>query len=300
MNGTIRLDDIALFVEVAQAGSMSQVAAHRTMPKSTISRTIRRLEEQLGYRLMERSTRHLRLTQEGKRLLEQTQPLLGRLNEAIDYSINTDNEPQGKLSICSPYEWGLLRLGDIITQLLNLHPMLEIELELTSRLPDSRVGNYDIVFHIQSGALPDSDQIAKRVYSIDRGLFASPDLVRHYTRPLTLDSLAELPCLSSPDEPIWTLLGPDGQQHAFTPVSRLTTSNARVRLQAMTAGLGIGLMSKNYCSKEVSSGQLIPVLPHYRPIPALVYALMPTRRLMPAKVKVFLDALEHSITTQPS
>jgi len=292
MRETIKLDDLALFLAVAEAGNMTRVAQRLDLPKSTVSRTIRRLESQMGVRLLERSTRHLRLSAEGVHLLEQTRPLVERLHETLQQSINQDDTPQGILRIIAPYEFGLLRLGDVINRMLARYPSLEIDCDLSSHQPDPRAENYDIVFRMQVGDLPDSEQVARRVYTVGRGLFAAPALLAETGTPKTLAELAAMPCLTSPGETFWRLRDAEGHVHEFQPVSRLRSPNVGMRLQGVIAGVGVGLLARNYCREDIAAGRIIPLLPHLHPEPSLIYALMPTRRLMPPKVRVFLDLLE--------
>lgn len=292
MKETIQLDDLALFLAVAEAGNMTRVADRTGQPKSSVSRTIRRLEERLGLRLFERSTRHLRLTGDGAHLVEQTRPLVDRLHDTLTHVGGAAERPQGLLRISAPYEFGLLRLGEVITALLQSHPGLEIDLDLSSRAPDPRVEPFDIVFRMHSGELPDSDQIARRVYELGRGLYASPELLASQGEPGTLAELAALPALSSPEEPEWRLRDADGVLHLFQPVARLRAPNVGIRLQGVIAGLGVGLLSTGYCREELAAGRIRAVLPALRPEPARMYALLPARRLMPPKVRIFLEALD--------
>ena len=295
---TIGLNDLSLFLAVADAGNMTRVADRLGLPKSTISRTIRRLEDRMGMRLFERSTRHLRLTTEGVHLLEQTRPLVDRLHETLAQTASHGEIPFGLLRISAPYEFGLLRLGEVVTSLLTQYAGLEIDIELSSRTPDPRVEHFDIVFRLQIGEMPDSDQVARRVYSLGRSLYASPALLLQHGVPATLADLAALPCLNSPDEPIWHLRNKEGQLHEFQPISRLRAPNVGMRLQGVLAGLGVGLLSDNYCRDELAAGHIQPVLPDFTPEPALMYALLPSRRLMPAKVRVFLDTLDRQLAAQ--
>lgn len=289
------LNDLALFLAVAEAGNMTRVAQRNGLPKTRISRTIRRLEERLGVRLFERSTRHLRLTSEGAQLVEQTRPLVDRLEETLNATASTVEEPRGLLRISAPYEFGLIRLGEVITSLLARYPELEIDLNLSPQVPDPRAEFFDIVFRLQIGGLPNSDQIARRVYELERGLYAAPELLKRCGEPKSLAELAPLPCILHPEEPEWRLHDSTGKLHLFQPLARLRTPNTSVRLQGAIAGIGISMLSSNYCREAVASGRIRRVLAELRPEPAEMYALLPARRLMPAKVRVFLDTLDARI-----
>jgi len=296
MLGTIKLDDLEVFVALASAKSMTQVAQRFELPKSSISRILRRLEDQFGVRLFERSTRHLRLTEEGRQLLGQTRPLIERLQETIEQAVTPRDALQGVLRISAPYEFGLMRLGEVVTDLLARNPALEINVDLSSRIPDPRAEDYDIVFRVHAGNLPDSDQVARRVYAFQRGLFAAPSLLGKYGVPSSLSDLASMPSLGSPDEPVWNLIDPQNQLHEFQPFCRLRTLNAAMRLQGVSAGLGISMISLNYCREALRQGHIVPIMETWSCLPARVYALLPSRRLIPPKVRIFLDALEEKLS----
>lgn len=290
----MNLDDLRIFLAVASDASFTQAAQRLSLPKSTVSRAVTRLENDLGHRLFERSTRSLRLTEPGAQLSEQTGALVGRLDELVRQAQANSEHPQGILRIAAPYEFGVMRLGDILTEVMQRHPGLEAEIELTSDHIDPRVEDYDIVFRAQAAPLPDSDQVARRVYTIARGLYAAPELVAHLGTPHTPADLAGWPAVVSPDEPGWALRAPDGALHEVRPFGRLRAHNVGMRLKGVCAGIGAGLLAENYSQPELRAGRIVRLLPGFQPPPTRVYALMPGRRLMPAKVRVFLETLERA------
>jgi DNA-binding transcriptional LysR family regulator len=285
------LDDLQVFLAVAHSQSFTRASERLNMPKASVSRAVARLETALGNRLFERSTRRLRLTEAGGLLAEQTAPLADRLEELLQQALAQNQSPQGVLRIAAPYEFGVFRLGDVLNQLLLQNPGLEAEVNLTSNQIDPRNEEFDIVFRVLSAPLPDSNQVARRIYSIARGLYAAPTLLARHGTPHTPADLAGWPGVLSPDEPVWPLLGPDGRIEEIRPFSPLRAHNVGMRLQGVVAGLGIGLLATHYCQPALHSGQIVPILPSYRIPPTRVYALLPGRRLMPAKVRLFLDAL---------
>lgn len=289
------LDDLQLFLAVAEGEGFTAAARRLGLPKSTLSRAVARLEERLGQRLCERSTRHLRLTEAGKLLEEQTRPLVGRLGELLDYAQSRQDTPQGLLRIAAPYEFGVLRLGDVLADVLVRYPGLEAEVDLSSRVPDPRAEDYDIVFRIQSGPLPDSEQVARRIYAVARGLYGSPGLLARYGEPRCLADLAAWPCLPSPDEPVWSLRRGDGEIEELRPSGPLRAQNVGMRLRGVRAGLGAAILASAYCRDALAAKAIVPLLPGYQIPPVRVYALLPGRRLMPAKVRVFLDALAEEL-----
>lgn len=291
----MHLDDLQVFLAVARRQGFTQAALALDMPKASVSRAVSRLEQALGTRLFERSTRRLRLTDSGLRLAEQAAPLADRLEDVLNLAAEHDDTPRGTLRIAAPYELGVFRIGDVLTELLLKHPALEAEIELTSQPIDPRDQNYDIVFRLQTTPLPDSGQVARRIYSVARALYAAPSLVERLGSPRHPEDLAGWPGILSPEDPVWTLTGPGGDSYALRPGGRMRAPNVGMRLHGVSAGLGMGLLATHFCRQAVRQGDIVPLLPEYRVAPARVYALLPGRRLMPAKVRAFLDLLSEAM-----
>jgi DNA-binding transcriptional LysR family regulator len=291
----MHLDDLQVFLAVAERQGFSRAATQLDMPKASVSRAVARLEQAMGMRLLERSTRRLRLTDSGRRLAEQTAPLASRLASLLAQAAEHDDRPRGVLRIAAPYELGVFRIGDVLTELLLAHPALEAEVELTSQPIDPRDRDYDVVFRLQTTPLPDSNQVARRIYSVARGLYASPALIARMAAPHSPEDLAGWPAILSPEDGEWTLTGPDGEQYTLQPAGRLRAQNVGMRLHGVSAGLGMGLLSTHFCRQSLLCGDIVPVLPDYRIAPTRVFALLPGRRLMPAKVKAFLDLLSEAM-----
>ncbi|TDR77910.1 LysR family transcriptional regulator [Paludibacterium purpuratum] len=285
------LDDLRVFLTVAHCRSFTKASDRLALPKTSVSRAVARLEVALGKRLLERSTRSLRLTEAGVQLREQTAELVERIEAHLSQAAEHHERPQGILRIAAPYELGVLRLGDVLNDMLLRYPGLEAEIELTSNLIDPRSEDYDIVFRLQQGAMPDSSQVVRRIYSIARGLYAAPALLQRLGTPSRAADLAGWPAVISPDEPVWQLQAPDGNIETIHPAGPLRAHNVGMRLNGVVAGLGVGLLSSYYCRREIADGRIVPVLPTFGVAPMRVYALLPARRLMPAKVRVFLDEL---------
>lgn len=289
------LDDLRIFLAVARYEGFTKAANRLEIPKTSVSRAVARLEAQLGQRLFERSTRSLRLTGVGQQLCEQTATLTERLEDQLAAAVAKPDQPQGTLRIACPYELGVLRVGDVLNDLLLQYPGFEAAIELTSSVIDPRKDDFDIVFRVVSGALPDSSQVARRIYSIARGIYAAPALIQKYGMPQTPADLAGWPAIISPEEPVWQLQSPQGEIEELRLSGQLKATNVGMRLLAVQRGLGVGLLSTAYCRREIDAGQIVQLLPDYRLTPTRVYALLPGQRLMPAKVRIFLDALARAL-----
>jgi len=141
--------------------------------------------------------------------------------------------------------------------------------------------------------LPSTSGVARRVFSLERGLFASPDFLSDVEGLLTPYDLKNLPLLAAASDAEWSFVDSSGGRHSIPLAApRLRSSNAGIRLHAALAGLGIARITASFCEPSVQAGQLTRLLTDYECAPLRVYALLPERRLMPLKVKLFLDTLE--------
>ncbi len=285
-------NDWYAFTAVARSGSFTRAAEQLGWPKSSLSHAVARLEQALGQRLLERSTRRLALTEQGSRLLAQLAPLFERLDAVVAEAGDARDEARGVLRIATPYEFGALQLGEVVNDVLERHPALEIELEVRTPDVDDAGAGYDVVFFTSADALPDSLRVVRRVYSVARGLYAAPALVRRHSLPRDVEALQHWPCLSMPGEAWWRFQGPDGRTHEFQPGGPLRTNNAALRLQAALAGHGAAMLAASYCRREVAAGALQPLLPDHVPHPLKVYAQLPGRGLVPARTRVFMEAVD--------
>jgi DNA-binding transcriptional LysR family regulator len=152
---------------------------------------------------------------------------------------------------------------------------------------------YDIVFTMIDRELPSTSGAVRRVFTLDRGLFAAPSLFEAGTPPVTPYDLKSVPLLAAASDTEWEFTDSGGGRHMIAVAApRLRSSNAGIRLQAALEGLGVARITASYCEPSVQAGRLKRVLPDFECAPLRVYALLPARRLMPLKVKLFLDTLE--------
>jgi DNA-binding transcriptional LysR family regulator len=286
-------DDLDIFCNVIDHGSFTAAAKALRRPKSSVSASIARLEGRLGTRVIERTTRRLRLTEAGESLYREMSPLFAHLREALGAAAAMGESVSGHLRIAAPYEFGAHHLGAVACAMLGEHPSLEIDIDVEHQPVNLFDQQYDIVFTMIDKDLPSTSGVARRVFSLERGLFASPSFLDHVEQPLTPYDLKNLPLLAAASDTEWSFADSNGGRHSI-PVAgpRLRSSNAGIRLQAALAGLGVARITATYCQPSVDGGQLRRLLTDYECAPLRVYALLPARRLMPLKVKLFLDTLE--------
>jgi DNA-binding transcriptional LysR family regulator len=262
--------DWELFCEVVEHGGFSAAARVLGHPKSSLSAAVQRLEGNLGLRLIERTTRHLRLTDAGDTIYRRVRPLF-----------------------TAPYEFGAHHAGPVACELMSRYPDLAIRIDVEHEIVSPVAENYDIVFAVLEAPLPAAGTIIRRVFSIERGLFAAPALLERFGEPRSWEDLARLPLLTGPGDAPWALTTPQGTlEHLAVEKARLTSSNAHIRLLAALAGHGVLRVTASFARAAVEAGLLRRLLPDHLCEPLNVHALLPARQYVPAKVRCFLDALE--------
>ena len=170
--------DWELFCEVVQHGGFSAAARVLGHPKSSLSAAVQRLEGQLGLRLIERTTRHLRLTDAGDTIYRRVQPLFIALHETEDEALAMSTAVAGTLRIKSPYEFGAHHAGPVACELMARYPDLTIRIDVEHEIVNPVAENYDIVFAMLEAPLPSAGIVIRRVFTLERGLFAAPSLLR--------------------------------------------------------------------------------------------------------------------------
>ena len=286
-------DDVDIFCHVIDHGSFSEAARVLGRPKSSVSASIARLESRLGTRVIERTTRRLRLTESGETLYHDMSPLFGQLREALGNAAAKGETVSGRLRVAAPYEFGAHHLGAVACAMLRQHPDLEVDVDVEHQPVNLFDQQYDVVFTMVDKDLPSTSGVVRRVFSLERGLFASGELLAKFEEPRTPYDLRNLPLLAAASDTEWAFTDSAGGHHSIAVAApRLRSSNAGIRLQAALAGIGIARITATYCEPAVQAGRLRRLLPDFECASLRVYALLPERRLMPLKVRIFLDTLE--------
>ena len=206
---------------------------------------------------------------------------------------------QGTLRIAAPYEFGAHHLAEVACRIMAQHPQLKVHLDVEHSRVALFERNYDIVFSAIEHTFAPSSTVTRKVFSLERSLFASPELLSRHAALNGPEDLNALPLLAGADDAAWEFTAADGAAAKVEVRNpRMRSGNAGVRLQAATAGLGVARITATFCAAAVQQGRLVTLLPEWRCAPLRIYALLPGRRLMPAKVREFMDALESLPTHQ--
>jgi DNA-binding transcriptional LysR family regulator len=292
-------DDFDAFCQVVEHGGFTAAARALERPKSSLSASVARLEEQLGSRLLERTTRSLRLTEAGESLYRDISRPLAQLRELAVDAIAKGAQVQGTLRIAAPYEFGAHHLADVACRIMAAHPQLKVHIDVEHARVPLFERHYDIVFSAIESSIAPSSVVTRRVFSLERGLFAAPQLLASFPESGGPEDLNALPLLAGADDAEWEFTSSDGTLSKVEVRNpRMRSGNAEVRLQAAIAGLGVARITATFCASAVQQQTLVPLLPQWRCAPLRIYAMLPGRRLMPAKVREFMDMLEALPTHQ--
>ncbi|WP_248324125.1 MULTISPECIES: LysR family transcriptional regulator [unclassified Caballeronia] len=292
MTALADLNDIAVFVRVAQFESFSRAARALGMPVSTVSRKVTALEERLGVTLLQRTTRRLSLTSQGRAYFDQCSEPLGHLYDAERVITQAQKKPEGVLRISGPVMLEQEPFYAFLSAFLNNYPQIRVDLYFTNAFIDLIAENVDVA--IRFGELQDSSLVAQRVGRSVRHLVASSDYGRNHVLPSRPDELSQHPCVlinARNNETEWQLIS--GRKAAKVHVSGPVAARDFHIVHAFALrGHGIALLPSSYCDPHIASGELVRVLPDWASPDLSVHAVYPTRRFMPSKLKAFLDALK--------
>lgn len=286
------IQDIAAFVEVAQNASFTRAAEKLGSSKSNVGKAVQRLEGRLGTRLLQRTTRAVRLTEDGEIYLEAARTALDGLNEAeLALSARRD-EPVGRVRLDIPIGFGRLLLPTF-QRIREQHPKVTIELNLSDRQSDPVKDGWDIV--VRAGILPaEGEMTVRKLCDMQLGLYASSDYLARRSPIASTDDFQGHEAIifragSGKPRP-WTLT--DGSRVFDTmPLASVITSDGRAFIDAAIAGMGIAQIFDRVAAPHVESGELEPVLPQANVEGPPIHALIPAGRRMPPKTRVVLDAI---------
>src|SRR5262245_24573889 len=253
------LDDLAWFLRVARAGSLSAAAVQLGVPKSTLSRRLARMEDSLGVALVHRNSHAFRLTDAGSRLVQEAWPLVDRLEGLAADLASNQAADKGLVRFTASGTFGRLVVVPLVAEYLLARPEVRIESELTDRKVNLIKEGFD--FAVRIGALPDSEMHARRVGSVRRVLCASPGYAAAKGLPREPEDLAAHSCLvQNKASASLTLQGPSRSVSAFLP-ARLVMGPSDNLLEPVLKGLGISPLAEIQVASLLRSGELLRVLP---------------------------------------
>lgn len=286
------LTEISIFVKVVELSSFTSAADALEMSQPVVSKAVTRLEEKLGARLLNRTTRRLSLTEAGSELYRRSVRALAEIEDAELEVARFQTEPRGTLRVSAPMSFSILHLASVLPTFLSTYPGVSMELLLDDRQVDLVEDRYDVAIRI--GRLQDSNLIARKIAPCRQVLCASPGYLAKRGIPERPEDLLEHNCivyslLSTPRE--WRLTDGSGETHVVPVKGALHSNNGLVNRGAAIAGAGIVLLPMFYIGEELRRGELKQVLGEFTPPELAIYAVYPERRNLTPKVRAFVDFL---------
>jgi DNA-binding transcriptional LysR family regulator len=292
---------LPLFVAVARTGSFTLAAKRLGVPTSTLSRRIQALEEVLGVRLLNRTTRSLSLTDAGERYLAEVEPIVEAIEEANHSIHHLRQNVTGRLRLTAPYYLGELFVADWLLAFQNAHPGVSVELQLDNHLLDLPAGGFDLA--VRAAVLADSSLVARHLFDVEWLLVASPGFLDHaptVTTPADLTDLAAITTAVDPGRVTWHFAAGDHEVRLH-PKSCLQVNDLRIARKAAQADLGVAWLPRIAVQEALASGDLVELLPGWRSPPVPVQLIYHRRRLLTAAQTAFIRfALQRRAGSDPA
>lgn len=293
------LNDIVVFTKVVETRSFTGAAEQLGLPKSTVSRKLAQLEERLGVRLVQRTTRKLALTDIGEAYYERAARIVSDLQAAEQVVMDMQASPRGRLRVTAPIDLSSLYLGRIIADFNVAHPEVNVELDGSDRVVDLIEESFDLA--IRFGPLPESTLIARKLASFQAVLCASPEYLAKHTAPKTVEELEDhdkVLFLPSARMPSWTLNNGD-QTYELTRPAKFSSNNLMAVRDAVHAGLGVSALAEFTVACDLHEGRLVRILPEWTSPSLDINAVYPARQNMPPRLSLFLEHLAMAMAPPP-
>ncbi|WP_035201126.1 LysR family transcriptional regulator [Agrobacterium tumefaciens] len=286
------INDIAAFVAAAETGSFVAAARVRSMTRSGIAKSVSRLENRLGVRLFNRTTRSLGLTDSGSAFLERYSEILSDLEDAESSLSIGHGEPQGMLRLTAPATFGRVMILPLLNQFLNEWPRLRAEASLTDRVNDIIADGFDLAIRI--GEIRENTSLIARTIATQQDVVvASPSYLGNKQHPTTLEDLSQHNCLSYVSEGqhrAWRF-SVNGAVIVSRPKARLSLDSGEALRDAAISGSGLAFLPTYLVKEDVAAGRLHEVLEDFRSPAIAISAIYPSRRHLAPKVRKFIDLI---------
>jgi DNA-binding transcriptional LysR family regulator len=286
-----RLTPMLIFARIVEGGSLS--AGARAVGKSlpAVCRSLAQLEKRLGERLLHRTTRRIALTEAGMEFYERCRRIAAEIEEA-EAAVGARNiEPKGVLAVSAPLLFGRMHVAPVVVEYLRRYRKASVSLILADRLVNLVEEGMDVAVRI--GELADSTLVARRLGASPRVVCASPEYLTRHGEPARPRDLARHECVRftglSPTRE-WAFL-----EEKIKIEGRFVTNNGDAAIDAALHGLGLVMVLGYQVEQPLADGRLVRVLEDFEPVPAPVHAVYSSARLVPAKLKAFLELLSESI-----
>ena len=286
-----KLDAMRAFTKVVTLGSYAEAGRQLGLTRSAVSKGVIELEQILGARLLDRTTRKVSPTEAGLAYHERCLAILSDIEETELQVSRLHDEPRGTLKLNAPMSFGILHVSQAISDFMQAYPDLRVELSLNDRFVDPIEEGFDVTIRIAE--LADSSLIARKLSPGRRVLVAAPDYLQRHSPPMTPDDLMAHACLNYGQTTVlqrWQLTS-DGKALTVPINSHLCSNNGDVLRDAALAGHGITMLPTFLVGDEIKAGRLQVVLADYPPTALDIYAIYAPNKFLAAKSRVFIDFL---------
>ena len=286
-------NDLLLFARVVDESSFSRAAERLGLPKSTVSRRVAALEMQLGERLLLRTTRKLTVTDFGLAVLEHARHVVEDVAAAASLAQNRQVQPSGRLRVSMPGDLANFVLAPLLAEFVLNYPSITLEVDLSARFVDLIGENFDVA--IRMGDLRDDASLAARRVAVFTGsLYAAPAYLARRGTPSEPEALMEhdaLHILARTGDAMPWVLNRAEQRWQGIPPARAMANSPELLMRMALKGAGITVINDHFAVPYLQRGELVQVLPDWRLPSVSAWTVFPGRRLMPARTRVFIDAL---------
>lgn len=299
MRPILDFNTLKVFIAVVERESFVGASKILEMPTSNVSRCISQLEEKLDLQLIERSTRHMKLTQAGQLLYTRAKPLLEALEQTETELTLRQMQLKGPLRICIPNEIGPALLGSIIADFACQYPDLEISCITNLSGFESLRDDLDLAIIITRGQMDNSDYIARHLVTIPCTIVAAPSVIQRYGTPTHIQQFEELPCITTVSAlkgAPWQFVNKKGEFETIKVKGHYRVNSGEMAGQAAVAGIGFAILSKQACQPYISDGRLIEIEFEQSAAPLQLFALYSNRRYLPAKTRALLDFMQQKLS----
>ena len=294
------LKSMELFVKALESGSFSETARSMNLTPSAVSKQISRLEDRLGARLFNRTTRQLAPTEEGRAYYERCQQILADIQEAEAAVTELNTEPRGALRGNMPVVFGRRHIVPILGRFLERHPHVSMELSMSDQFVDPIAEGADMLIRV--GELKDSSMIARKLAEARRVVAATPDYWAKHGTPKKPEDLRAHNCLSYSylsSGNTWRMTDTKGKEHVIQATGNLASNNGEALLEAAVEGLGVVNLPTWMVGPDLEAGRLVEVLEEYAQPEPSVHVIYPPGRHLSAKVRAFVDFLADHFKERP-
>ncbi len=294
-----QLEDMAMFVRVVEAGSITKAAEQLNIAKSAVSRRLKELETRLGSQLISRTTRQSNLTQAGEQYYQKVHHILSEVDALNEETSGTPTRIEGTLKMTAPLSFGLMHLNDVIDEYANQHPELKFELDFSDRHTDLIEEGFELAIRIRE--LQDSSYQAKRLALIRYALCASPEYLERMGTPKTFDDLSEHEFLQYGMSKSSTieLIDEQGKKHQVAVIGKIKANNGDFLREMAVKGHGIAFLPTFITYQALISGELVPILQQYQ-LPTLnAYAVYPKNRFLSQRCRYLIDFIAERFGDNP-